>query len=624
MIKLDNIQMAFGHVSLLDGISLSLEKGERVGLIGRNGEGKSTLLKIIDGSLKADDGQIEIQQGHKVARLEQEPVFAAGDTIFQAVASALGEAGRLLAEYLSVDHADETQHDQIADLQQRLEQFDAWGLQPQVEQILSRLELPAETQVSTLSGGWQRRVALAQALVQKPDCLLLDEPTNHLDIELIEWLENQLQNFKGSLLFISHDRRFVHNLATRIIELDRGVLRSYPGDFATYLSRKAAELEAEATQAAKFDKKLAQEEVWIRQGIKARRTRNEGRVRALQKLRQQRSQRREQVGKIKLNLEQGDNSGKLVIEAENIGQSYDDKVLFQQFSTLILRGDRVGLIGGNGVGKSTLLKILLQQLEPETGSIRHGTRLQIAYYDQLRSQLDPEQHVYDVVSQGKDHIEINGKSKHVMSYLADFLFAPERARSPVKALSGGERNRLLLARLFSKPANLLVMDEPTNDLDVESLELLEELLINYQGTLLLVSHDRAFIDNVIGSTIVFDGKGGLAEYVGGYQDYLRQAPKADAPSKEKPAAKTNTATASKPVSVKKATKKLSYKEKQELANLPAVIENTEAELETLQETISDTDFYQQDSDAVNKVLKQVADAEAKLEAAYARWDELEG
>ena len=617
MIKLDNIQMAFGHVVLLDGISLSLDKGERIGLIGRNGEGKSTLFKIIDGSLKADGGSIEVQQSAKIARLEQEPSFQPEDTVFQAVAGALGEGGRLVAEYMTADHADETQHDRIADIQHRLEQLDAWGLQPQIDQVLSRLELSADVKVATLSGGWQRRVALAQALVQQPDCLLLDEPTNHLDIELIEWLENQLKNFKGCLLFISHDRRFVHNLATRIIELDRGILRSYPGDFATYLSRKAAELEAEASQAAKFDKRLAQEEVWIRQGIKARRTRNEGRVRALKKLREQRSQRREQVGKIKLNLEQGENSGKLVIEAEKIGQTYADKVLFNDFSTVILRGDRVGLIGGNGVGKSTLLKALLKELEPSSGEVRHGTRLQIAYYDQLRSQLDPEQNVYDVISQGKDHIEINGKSKHVMSYLADFLFAPERARSPVKALSGGERNRLLLARLFSKPANLLVMDEPTNDLDVESLELLEELLINYQGTLLLVSHDRTFIDNVIGSTIVFDGKGHLDEYVGGYQDYLRQAAhKAEIQIKK-------SAQASTAKIVIKPEKKRSYKEKQELTNLPILIESSEKELGLLQDKISDADFYQQSSEAVNLVLKQVADLEAKLEQAYARWDELE-
>jgi len=617
MIKLDNIQMAFGHVVLLDGISLSLDKGERIGLIGRNGEGKSTLFKIIDGSLKADGGSIEVQQSAKIARLEQEPSFQLEDTVFQAVAGALGEGGRLVAEYMTADHADETQHDRIADIQHRLEQLDAWGLQPQIDQVLSRLELSADVKVATLSGGWQRRVALAQALVQQPDCLLLDEPTNHLDIELIEWLENQLKNFKGCLLFISHDRRFVHNLATRIIELDRGILRSYPGDFATYLSRKAAELEAEASQAAKFDKRLAQEEVWIRQGIKARRTRNEGRVRALKKLREQRSQRREQVGKIKLNLEQGENSGKLVIEAEKIGQTYADKVLFNDFSTVILRGDRVGLIGGNGVGKSTLLKALLKELEPSSGEVRHGTRLQIAYYDQLRSQLDPEQNVYDVISQGKEHIEINGKSKHVMSYLADFLFAPERARSPVKALSGGERNRLLLARLFSKPANLLVMDEPTNDLDVESLELLEELLINYQGTLLLVSHDRTFIDNVIGSTIVFDGKGHLDEYVGGYQDYLRQAAhKAEIQIKKSTQASTAKI-------VIKPEKKRSYKEKQELTNLPILIESSEKELGLLQDKISDADFYQQSSEAVNLVLKQVADLEAKLEQAYARWDELE-
>jgi ATP-binding cassette subfamily F protein uup len=480
MIKLNNVSIAFGHVALLDKIALRIDNKERICLIGRNGEGKSTLLKIISREISADQGQVEYQTGCRIALLSQEHEFQANDTVFHAVAKSLGTVGQLVETYHNLvqrlDHNnDEDLLAQLETVQHRLEAEDGWHLEQRVETVLSKLKLPTEQTLGEMSGGWRRRVALAQVLVTEPDILLLDEPTNHLDIDAITWLEEILLEFKGGLLFVSHDRRFMQRLATRIIELDRGQLTSYPGDYANYLRRKEASLAAESTQAAKFDKHLAQEEIWIRQGIKARRTRNEGRVRTLKKLREQRAQRREQIGKIRLNLDSGELSGRLVIEADAISKNYQNTPLIRDFSTLIMRGDRVGLIGPNGVGKTTLLKILLGELPPDTGTVKHGTKLSIAYFDQLRAQLDPEETVVDAIAQGQEMITINGRKKHVMSYLSDFLFAPARARSPVKSLSGGERNRLLLARLFTKPTNVLVLDEPTNDLDVETLELLEDL-----------------------------------------------------------------------------------------------------------------------------------------------------
>jgi len=612
--------MAFGHVALLDGVNLILEKAQRVALIGRNGEGKSTLLKIILGELQADKGLLEIQQSCRIAMLAQSPTFNDDSSVFQAVASALGKGGDLVARYNDLLALGDFESDEMGEVQHQLEVQNAWGLQTQIDSVLSRLQLDPDALVRTFSGGWQRRVALAQALVQEPDCLLLDEPTNHLDIEAIEWLETKLKEFKGNLLFISHDRRFVQNLATRIIELDRGVLRTYPSDYATYLQRKQKELADEAVNAAKFDKRLAQEEVWIRQGIKARRTRNEGRVRALKKLREQHKQRRSQVGKVKLNLEQGQHSGKVVIETKDISQRYGDNLLFEPFSNVILRGDKVGFIGPNGAGKTTLLKIILKQIEPTEGEVKHGTGLQIAYFDQLRDELDLDRQVFDAVADGNDTVTINGKTKHVMSYLADFLFAPERARSPIRSLSGGERNRLLLARLFTKPANLLVMDEPTNDLDVESLELLEELLVEYQGTLLLISHDRSFLDNVVTSTLVFEDKAQLSEYVGGYQDYLRQRKPITPPQAAK---KTADSPAKSKPTEKPKTNSLPYKQQQELAKLPSLIEKQEAELEKHHDKIADSAFYQQGSDQVNKTLAEVKTLETDLAKNYARWDELE-
>ncbi|WP_353572010.1 ATP-binding cassette domain-containing protein [Candidatus Albibeggiatoa sp. nov. BB20] len=628
LVNLDNITIAFGHVTLLDKINLRLEKGERVCLIGRNGEGKSTLLKIIAGQIQAESGLLQFQQGSRISYLAQEPIFEPDDTIFHAVSRGLGDVGELVQTYHDLVHQlSENKDDadalmkKLEHAQHQLEAQDGWLLEQRVETVLSRLHLSADDKVEQLSGGWKRRVAIAQALVTAPDLLLLDEPTNHLDIEAITWLEDLLLEFNGSLLFISHDRQFMQRLATRIIELDRGMLTSYPGDYQTYLRTKQAALEAEASQNAKFDKALAQEEVWIRQGIKARRTRNEGRVRALKKMRQERQQRRETVGKVKLSVDTGESSGKMVIEAENISKSYAGKPLINPFSTLIIRGDKIGLIGPNGVGKTTLLKMLLDEIQADSGKIKHGTQLQVAYFDQLRSQLDPEQTLYDAIGQGRDNVDINGKSKHVMSYLNDFLFVPARAYSPIKSLSGGECNRLLLAKLFTKPANLLVMDEPTNDLDVESLELLEELLMNYSGTLLLVSHDRSFLDNVVTSVFAFEGDAVVNEYVGGYADWLRQRePIETAQSAKIEKEPKKTEKAAKPV---EKSRKLSYNEQRELDNLPVKIEELETALAELQEIVANADFYKQEKAAKNETLNKIKSVEDELQHCYQRWESLE-
>ncbi|MCD2449066.1 ATP-binding cassette domain-containing protein [Methylicorpusculum oleiharenae] len=623
LLRLTNVSIAFGTHLLLDNADFQLDPGERVGLLGRNGEGKSTLMKIIAGNISADHGDIWKQPELKLAWLEQAPDLPDEATIYDAVASGLGELGQWLTRYhtlsLTMGSADEKALQELGDLQHKFEAKNGWHFQQRVESTLSRLNLPPDLLVNSLSGGWKRRVALAKALVIEPEVLLLDEPTNHLDLESITWLEDQMLNFQGAVLFVTHDRAFLQKLATRIVDLDRGQLVSWQGTYDDYLSRKAAALEDEANQNAEFDKKLALEEAWIRQGVKARRTRNEGRVRALKKLREERSQRRNLQGTTKLTMEKGDASGKKVIEAINLCKSYDGNPVVKDFSTLIQRGDKIGLIGPNGAGKSTLLKLLLQQIEPDSGSVEQGTRLQVAYFDQLREQLDPEMTVVDSIADGNDYVEIAGNKRHVMSYLGDFLFAPARARSPVKSLSGGEKNRLLLARLFTKAANLIIMDEPTNDLDLETLELLEEKLVDYEGTLLLVSHDRAFLDNVVTSVLVFEGQGIINEFVGGYSDWLaycaQQQKEQSVKKSESPEKKT------KPEPAKK--KKLSYKDQKELEALPETINRLETEQANLSLKISAADFYKNDQALIAKTLEDLKNIEAQLEQAYSRWDELE-
>lgn len=624
LIRLTNVDIAFGTHALLDNAHFQLDAGERVGLLGRNGEGKSTLMKIIAGQIPPDHGEIWRQPELRLAWLEQTPTLDDHDTIYEAVAGGLGELGRLIARYHELlTHMDGSEQalQALGDVQHKLEADNGWEFQTRVEAVLSKLQLPADIKIGSLSGGWKRRVALARALVIDPEVLLLDEPTNHLDFESITWLEEQLLAFPGAVLFVTHDRAFLQKLATRIIDLDRGQLTSWAGNYQDYLTRKAAALEDEANQNAEFDKKLAKEEVWIRQGIKARRTRNEGRVRALKRLRAERAERRNTQGTAKLSLNQGETSGKKVIDAVDVNFSYGDKTIIRDFSLRIDRGDKIGLIGNNGAGKSTLLKLLLGQLQPTSGTIELGTNLQIAYFDQLREQLDPEMSVADSVLDGGEFIDLPGGRRHVMSYLADFLFAPARARSPVKSLSGGEKNRLLLARLFTKPANLIVMDEPTNDLDLETLEILEEKLVDYQGTLLLVSHDREFLDNVVTSVLVFEGEGRVGEYIGGYADWLALSERNKKIEADAVKASTETLKKEKPKST--ATKKLSFKEQRELEQMPERIEQLETLQAELTAQIGNPDFYKQSQDKVAQALERMKATEEELAAAYQRWDELD-
>jgi ATP-binding cassette subfamily F protein uup len=621
LLSLKQLTVSFGGPNLLDKIDFQLDRGERVCLVGRNGAGKSTLMKVIAGEIKPDSGEI-VGQGLNIARLEQEVPEGTDGTVFDVVAKGLGDIAPLLIQYHYVIHQLETDSSEkvlvaLEKAQHELEAVDGWSVEQKVEAVISRLSLDADMEFSALSGGMKRRVLLAQALVKEPDVLLLDEPTNHLDIASITWLEEFLKGYEGTLLFITHDRMFLQSLATRIIQIDRGQLVSFPGDYKNFLVRREALLEEEAQQNALFDKKLAQEEVWIRQGIKARRTRNEGRVRALEQLRRERGARREVQGKVKMQLQDADRSGKLVVEAEAVGQSYDGRVLFKDFNTVIQRGDKIGLIGPNGCGKTTLLSILLGRNKPEFGSVKLGTKIEIAYFDQLRSEIDEEVSVVDNVGQGKDYVTINGADKHVMGYLQDFLFTPERARTPIKSLSGGERNRLLLAKLFTQPANLLVMDEPTNDLDAETLDLLEDLLMNYKGTLLLVSHDRSFLNNVATSTIVFDDDGKVREYVGGYDDWLHQR------AQDK---RVTTITKEKAKTVvKKVNKKssLTYQEQLDLDRLPKEIEQLELQQTELHNKINDPEFYQQAADKQATTQNKLAQITADLEASYERWDRLE-
>ncbi|MEX4489693.1 ABC transporter ATP-binding protein [Haemophilus influenzae] len=635
LISLTNGYLSFSDAPLLDHAELHIEPNERVCLVGRNGAGKSTLLKIIAGDVLMDDGKIQYEKDLVVSRLEQDPPRNAQGNIFDYVAEGVGHLTDLLKEYHHISvQLEENYSDQILSqleqVQAKLEHADGWRFENKINEVLLKLGLNPNTKLSALSGGWLRKAALARALVCDPDVLLLDEPTNHLDVEAIEWLENFLLDFQGSIIFISHDRSFIRKMATRIVDLDRGQLRSYPGNYDLYLTTKEENLRVEALQNELFDKRLAQEEVWIRQGIKARRTRNEGRVRALKAMREERRQRREVMGTAKLQLDTSSRSGKIVFEMENVSYEIAGKTLLKDFSTTILRGDKIALVGANGCGKTTFIKLLLGEIQPTSGKIRCGTKLDIAYFDQYRADLDPEKTVMDNVADGKQDIEINGVKRHVLGYLQDFLFPPKRAMTPVKALSGGERNRLLLAKLLLKPNNLLILDEPTNDLDVETLELLEEILTDYQGTLLIVSHDRQFIDNTATECYLFEGEGRLNKYVGGFFDAKQQQAnfwaskaveeqakaKKTEPLKEESVVKNDRT--SKPKSVK-----LSYKEQRELEQLPQLLEELETKITALQAEIADPAFFQQAHDITDAKLKALADTEAELETAFLRWEELE-
>ena len=625
LITLQSVDYSVGGPLLLDHVDLSIEPGERIAIIGRNGAGKSTLLKLISRDLQPDDGELRYEDGVRVSRLEQEvPADTAGD-VFDVVAGGLGEQGALLARFHHLSHAAEVDAAALAEVQSRIEELGAWTLEQRVGETLTRLSLDGDRPFAGLSGGMRRRVMLARALVAQPDVLLLDEPTNHLDIESIDWLEGFLKSWRGTLVFITHDRRFMRALATRIVEIDRGALTSWPGDWDNYLRRREERLHAEAQENARFDKLLAQEEVWIRQGIKARRTRDEGRVRRLKAMRDERAQRREVTGKVRMEAAQGDASGRKVIEAKNVTVTLGGRGILRDFETTIFRGDRIGLIGPNGSGKTTLLKTLLGELTPDSGEVRLGSGLQIAYFDQYRQTLNESWNAIENVAEGSEFVEINGKRKHVIGYLQDFLFTPERARAPITRLSGGERNRLLLARLFAQPSNLLVMDEPTNDLDVETLELLEELLGDYAGTLLLVSHDRDFLDNVVTSTLVMEGDGDVGEYVGGYTDWLRQRPQGEARAFRGEPAKAAAPQASTPppAAPPPAKRKLSYKETRELEALPGRIEALEAEVAKLTEALSDPGFYSRDAAAISAHNAELARVQAELDTAYARWSELD-
>lgn len=624
-ITLRDVQLAFGGPALLNGANFNLERGERVCLIGRNGEGKSTLLKLIEGSLLPDSGEVSLQNGITISMLAQDVPMDSG-RVADIVADGAGEASEVLRAYHAASEAcvlgDMDACDRMGNLQHKMDQLDGWALETKVNSILSKMGLDPDADLADLSGGRKRRVLLARALLTQPDVLLLDEPTNHLDVESIEWLEKFLLDQNNlTLLFISHDRAFVDSIATRIVELDRGQLRSYEGNYSRYLELKAMQMEAEEKQNALFDKKLAEEEVWIRQGIKARRTRNEGRVRALKALREESKARRSQQGKVTMATQDANRSGKLVFEIENLSVKFGDNApIINNFSALVLRGDRIGLVGDNGVGKTTLIKAILGELE-HGGTVKTGTQLEVAYFDQLRNALDLEKSVKDNVSEGSDHVDVNGNRRHIYSYLQDFLFSPERARTPVKALSGGERNRILLAKLLLKPSNLIVMDEPTNDLDMVTLELLEEMLGGYKGTLLLISHDRAFMDNVVTSTWVFDGKGNIDEYVGGYQDYLEQRPDQTVVDQKSAVKKAMAKAEATPVAAKKV--KLSYKDQRALEQLPAEMEALEKEQAEINTQLADGSLFVSDSDKAMQLSQRLSEIDELLLEKLERWEELD-
>ncbi|NOZ09980.1 MAG: ATP-binding cassette domain-containing protein [Gammaproteobacteria bacterium] len=632
ILTLSDVSLAYGHQPLLDKVNFQVDRGERVCLIGRNGTGKSTLFRVLSNTATPDDGEIWRKDPLKISYLEQEVPGDETHTIYEVVAAGLGELGELLAAYHNaVHHVAECQDgsqagamDTLGNLQHRIEVVDGWNVGQKVDSVLSRLSLPADKPIADCSGGIRRRVMLAQALVNEPDLLLLDEPTNHMDIAAITWLEEFLLGFKGALIFITHDRTFLKNLATRIIELDRGILTSFPGNYEYYLNKKEELLQIEVRANAKFDKKLAEYEVWVRKGIKARRTRNEGRVRELQAMRKQHSQRINVQGSASFKMDSGDQSGKRVADLRNISFHYGEHCVIRNLSTRVMRGDRIGIVGPNGSGKSTLLKLILGELQPDSGQVIMGTRLQTAYFDQQRDQLNPDKTVRDNISDGNDYIQVKGRSRHVVSYLKDFLFPPDRIDSPVKALSGGERNRLLLAQIFAQPANMLVLDEPTNDLDVDTLELLEDLLGDYDGTLLLVSHDRSFLDNVVTSTLVFEGDGQVGEYVGGYEDWIRQqriSKKITGRCPEKNTGQTSQGTNNNSSPTK--NKKLGYNEKHELEALPKKIQTMEKEQEQLTQAISQAQFYQQEKETINTTLAHLKKIETELAQAYERWQLLD-
>ncbi|EMX0220226.1 ABC transporter ATP-binding protein [Vibrio fluvialis] len=630
LITIHNGLLAFGDHPLLDHADFALQENERVCLVGRNGAGKSTLMKVLAGETIMDDGKMQVMQDVIVSRLEQDPPRDQEGNVYDYVAGGLKEVGQQLKIYqdlldLVAVEPTEANIKRLSAIQEQLEHAGAWRFEDRIKNVLSALKLDGHTKLTDLSGGWQRKAALARALVCDPDVLLLDEPTNHLDVTTIEWLEGFLKDFRGSIIFISHDRAFIKSMATRIVDLDRGKLNSFPGNYDKYLVEKEEQLRVEDMQNAEFDKKLAQEEVWIRQGIKARRTRNEGRVRALKKLREERSERREVLGKVNLQIDDAARSGKIVFEAENLQYSIDGKSIVKDFSFNIMRGDRIALVGPNGCGKSTLLKLLLGELQPDSGRLHCGTKLEVAYFDQYREMLDPEKSVIDNLADGKQEVTIGGRQRHALSYLQDFLFAPKRARTPVKALSGGEKNRLLLARIFLKSNNLLVLDEPTNDLDIETLELLEDLLANYQGTLLLVSHDREFVDNTVTSSWIFEGDGVIEEFVGGYHDAQQQRQQVLQSRNAEKVVKAEKVVEESPktASSKAKSKKLSYKLQRELETLPVKLEELEAEIEALHEQVNSPDFFGQPVEATQPILDKLAATEQELEIAFERWEELE-
>ncbi|MCX8584816.1 MULTISPECIES: ABC transporter ATP-binding protein [unclassified Gilliamella] len=626
LINLTNAYLSFSDAPLLDHIDMSIEINERVCLVGRNGAGKSTLLKVLNKEIPLDEGQIVYESNVVVSRLQQDPPRDIQGNVFDFVAEGLKEQAQLLKDYYALSHLVETDPSEsnlskLAKMQEQLDHQNGWQLDNRIRNVISSLSLDGDALLSSLSGGWLRKAALAKALVCQPSVLLLDEPTNHLDIETIKWLEEFLKSFNGSIVFISHDRSFIRQMATRIIDLDRGKVASWGGNYDSYLLGKEEALRVEELQNAEFDKKLAQEEVWIRQGIKARRTRNEGRVRALKAMRQEYSQRRQVMGSAKMQIEEALRSGKIVFELENVTYQIEDKLLVNDFSVQVLRGDKIALIGPNGIGKTTLLKLMLGSLAPTSGSVHCGTKLEVAYFDQYRLELDPEKTVMDNLAEGKQEVMVNGRLRHVLGYLQDFLFPPKRARTPVRALSGGERNRLLLAKLFLKPSNLLVLDEPTNDLDIETLELLEELVNDYQGTVLLVSHDRQFVDNVVTQCWFFEDQGRIGIYAGGYTDALQQ--QAQSMSAQVTNSKSHESVKNNPAKTEKKKVKLSYNEQRELAQLPNKIEELETAIADLQAQIGHSDFFNQPHEVTSPILQSLADKEAELEAVFERWEQLE-